>query len=72
MGCRPSKKEVTSGIQQTAKSTSCLQPPQIDNDNDTEFYSSHSSTEVPNSEIPDLPMESQDIAAVVRRKARPI
>lgn len=48
MGCTPTKKETSSIVKQTQVIDSCLQPPEIDNE--TEFYSSQSSSEeVPNS-----------------------
>ena len=62
MGCTPTIKHP---INQPKTTNNSLQPPEIDNE--TEFYSSRSSTEVPNSQIPDLPMESQDIARKIRR-----
>lgn len=48
----------------------CIQPPEIDNE--TQFFSSRSSTEVSNSDIPDLPMYSQDIARGGMRKSTPV
>jgi len=47
MGCSSSKREVPSILKQAKITDSCIKPPEIDNE--TEFYSSRSSTEVPNS-----------------------